>query len=207
MLAARIPVFENGSTDIVAALLNTKDLLGIGFERELPIRTVLEAFKASHRVHRIHMSTKLDQALEKCKRDHVHLLVVTKDDPGHSAARAVGITTFEDIIEEILQEEIVDETDVYVDAAQAPLEDDVDEGMRADARLVDDNEGSCGPRGRSGSQSSHGSSGDVSSTRPRIPVKAKALASNKNLLGYDNTTLLKSYAPTGHIARESMRSM
>jgi len=216
----RVPVFESGSTNIIAALLNTKDLLGIGFERNLPIQDILEPFKASHRVHRVHRSTKLDAALEKCKRDHVHLLVVTDDDPGHAAARAVGIATFEDIIEEILQEEIVDETDVYVDAAMVPMKDNATaswaastsstadegsspkEGLLADSlrealSQADKEQGALQAADEDGRPRT--CSGSGSETRPRKPSPGERvtsrISSNKNLLGYDNTMLLKSFDP------------
>eukprot|EP00966_Prymnesium_polylepis_P157144 3631463-Prymnesium_polylepis.1 len=107
----RIPILDEDSKDIVNAVLRTKDLIGIGFDKELTVREVKEKFKAHHRVNRVSKDMDLGKALDKYKNDHIHLLIVTDGDPGNAAAKCIGIVTLEDILEEVLQDEIVDESD------------------------------------------------------------------------------------------------
>ena len=62
------------------------------------------------------LNARLDEVLEFFKSGLSHLAVVIKvidEGEGDPIYQAVGILTLEDIIEEIIQSEIVDETDVY----------------------------------------------------------------------------------------------
>jgi len=124
----RIPVYDGEPTNIVG-ILNVKFLLGVGFERKLPLTTVFQDFRAENpkafQARRVPAETKCDVALGVCKRERVHILVVTEkrvsagegsvgvsDDTG--TGPAIGIMSIEDVIEDILQDEIVDATDEYV---------------------------------------------------------------------------------------------
>lgn len=54
--------------------------------------------------------------LEDFKKGHSHLAVVQRvnsEGSGDPFYEAIGIVTLEDILEEIIQSEIVDETDIY----------------------------------------------------------------------------------------------
>lgn len=126
----------DGAKGRIVALLFCKDLLGIGFERSLPLKAVLDSFNAWERVHFVSRQAKLDQALAQCQRDRVHMLLVvppantgsgdggpaagtgaTAATASASARRDVeGVVTLEDFLEEILQEHIVDESDVVIRA-------------------------------------------------------------------------------------------
>ncbi len=71
----RIPVMAESDETRVVGVLYAKDLVGIGFERQLSLKRVLGAFDAQKRVHEISTDTKLGAAFDHCKRCRIHLLV------------------------------------------------------------------------------------------------------------------------------------
>ena len=66
---------ESDETRVVGVLY-AKDLVGIGFERQLSLKRVLGAFDAQKRVHEISTDTKLGAAFDICKQCRIHLLIV-----------------------------------------------------------------------------------------------------------------------------------
>ena len=132
----RVPVYQDGDKAKVTAVLFCKDLLGIGFERQTPLKEVLASFNGDDRDVRVPRSMTLNVAMEHCKRKRTHLLLVCdawdvgKGADGkpvqgaaadasstvpyiHNEAPIVGLATMEDFLEELIQDEIVDETDVW----------------------------------------------------------------------------------------------
>ena len=100
--------------------------IGIGFERSAPISDVLNSFHAHERVAFVPQSTKLNEAMDICKRWRQHLLMVVdatqpgdekntthESSTGAAPGPVVGVATMEDFIEELIQDEIVDETDAW----------------------------------------------------------------------------------------------
>ena len=86
----RVPVYDGDDPTNIVALLLVKSLLGIGYERGLTLREVLDLVDggAPNRTPtvRVHSETKLNVALEVCKRRRVHMLVVTRDALSDSAS-------------------------------------------------------------------------------------------------------------------------
>ena len=113
----RIPVTRREDPTDVVALLYAKDLVGIGFERRLPVTRVLAGFKASDRVHAVASTTNLGACFELCKKERCHMLIVV--DKTKRLWPALGILTTEDVLEEIIQDEIVGDDDQFVDDAAA----------------------------------------------------------------------------------------
>jgi len=111
---SRIPVYKRDKNDIVG-LLFTKDLIFIDPEDETPVRNFIHIF--GRWVQKTFPDTPLDDMLKQFKRGKAHMSLVhdvNSDGEGDPFYEIKGIVTLEDIIEEILGEEIVDETDVYI---------------------------------------------------------------------------------------------
>jgi metal transporter CNNM len=112
---SRVPIFEK-TTDSIVGLLFVKDLALLNPEHELPIRKVLPVFNRS--LPRIFDDTNLAEVLREFKAGKSHIAVVRQvvnEGPGDPYYENVGVVTLEDVIEEIINDEIIDETDLYVD--------------------------------------------------------------------------------------------
>ena len=110
---SRIPVYENERHNVVG-LLFVKDLAFVDPDDCIPLKTVMKFY--NHPINFVFHDTHLDKMLEEFKKGQSHLAVVIKvnsEGEGDPFYEAIGILTLEDVIEEIIQSEIVDETDVY----------------------------------------------------------------------------------------------
>ena len=109
---SRVPLFTNSKDDAEVFML-VKDLIKLDPENATPV-----ADAPQRKLFKMEATTSLFEAMDIFQDgDHGHIALVV--DSGRS--RIIGIATLEDIIEELLQEEIVDETDVYEDVERQLL--------------------------------------------------------------------------------------
>ncbi|GMK53596.1 hypothetical protein CspeluHIS016_0101820 [Cutaneotrichosporon spelunceum] len=105
---SRIPVHEAGQPDNFIGMLLVKRLISYNPEEGLPISKfpLLPLPEAKP-------SLNCFQALDYFQTGRAHLLLIS-DTPGQRGG-AVGVLSLEDLIEEIIGEEIIDETDLFQD--------------------------------------------------------------------------------------------
>ena len=112
---SRIPVYEVSKSNIVG-LLFVKDLIFLDPEDEIPVKNFVHIFGRG--MHMVWADDNLGDVLKLLKSGRSHMAVV--QDVNHGDGRdpfyeVKGIITLEDILELILGDEIVDETDELVD--------------------------------------------------------------------------------------------
>lgn len=116
---SRVPVYSGSKQDIVG-LLFVKDLALLSPNANLTVKDVLPSL--GRKLPRVFDDVRLDEMLHEFKRGQSHLALVRRvnsDGPGDPFYENLGICTLEDVVEEILQDEIIDETDVYVSNASS----------------------------------------------------------------------------------------
>lgn len=109
---SRIPIYE-GNRDNIVGLLHVKDLSLIDPDHNLQLKVVLDFY--SHPLLKVFEDDKLDKMLNEFKQGQSHMALIQRvidngvKDPYYES---IGIVTLEDVIEELIQAEINDETDV-----------------------------------------------------------------------------------------------
>eukprot|EP00667_Euglena_gracilis_P007205 EG_transcript_7279 len=111
---SRVPVYERDNHNVIGILF-VKDLTLVEPSEALTVRSILNQYPRPM-VH-VFEDTKLPEVLKSFKTGMGHLAVVQRvqtECSGDPFYEAIGIVTLEDVIERLIQDEIVDETDVYV---------------------------------------------------------------------------------------------
>mmetsp|Transcript_10928 Transcript_10928/g.36894 ORF Transcript_10928/g.36894 Transcript_10928/m.36894 type:complete len:488 (-) Transcript_10928:42-1505(-) len=115
---SRIPIFV-GSKDNVVGLLIVKNIILVDPENNTKVKDVSRF--AIRKIPKVSDKLPLFELLHFFGQGRAHLALVCQEDPSGStpidSCPVVGIITMEDVIEELIQEEILDETDLGPDAA------------------------------------------------------------------------------------------
>ncbi|XP_059616319.1 unextended protein isoform X2 [Phlebotomus argentipes] len=113
---SRIPVYEGERTNIVT-LLYIKDLAFVDPDDNTPLKTLCEFYENS--CHFVFDDVTLDVMFKQFKEGNKgHMAFVHRvnsEGDGDPFYETIGLVTLEDVIEEMIQAEIMDETDVFTD--------------------------------------------------------------------------------------------
>ncbi|KAK9720197.1 hypothetical protein K7432_004289 [Basidiobolus ranarum] len=106
---SRVPIFKGEKSNIIGVLL-VKNLILLNPEDAVPVSEV-KIFDSP----KVNLDESLFDLLNRFQEGGSHMAQVI--DPAKPFS-PIGVITLEDVLEEIIQEEIVDETDVFVDVAK-----------------------------------------------------------------------------------------
>lgn len=117
---SRIPLYDESAHNIVCLLL-VKQLVLVNPDDRIPIRAIISKRTSNHKVRvapalECSATTLIADILNEFQQGCSHMAIVYDDVLKPMEEREfLGIVSIEDVIEEILMEEIVDETDMYTD--------------------------------------------------------------------------------------------
>ncbi|XP_058795017.1 unextended protein isoform X2 [Phymastichus coffea] len=113
---SRIPVYEGNRTNIVT-MLYIKDLAFVDPDDNMPLRTLCQFYQ--YPCNFVFEDVTLDVMFKQFKEGHKgHMAFVQRvnsEGEGDPFYEVIGLVTLEDVIEELIQAEILDETDVFTD--------------------------------------------------------------------------------------------
>ena len=119
---SRVPVYQGTKKNLLGLLL-IKNLIKIDPDDNLPLEKVFNEYK--HPLYKVSEKMELYTVLNLFQLGKSHMFAVVRQNHEigsdseitllQPTDEVLGVITLEDIIEELIQEEIVDETDVYVD--------------------------------------------------------------------------------------------
>lgn len=113
---SRIPVYDGTEKNIVT-LLYIKDLAFVDPDDNTPLKTLCEFYQ--NPVHFVFEDITLDILFNQFKdgtSGHMAFVHrVNNEGDGDPFYETIGLVTLEDVIEELIQAEIIDETDVFID--------------------------------------------------------------------------------------------
>ncbi|TMW60487.1 hypothetical protein Poli38472_000529 [Pythium oligandrum] len=118
---SRVPVWDKDPNDITGVFF-VKDLVLIDPTEGVPLEDFARVFARA--AHRVWSEAKLGEVLKAFKAGNIHMVLVydvNNTGPGDPFYELQGLVTLEDIVEEILQDKIIDETD-SVEAQQERLQ-------------------------------------------------------------------------------------
>lgn len=113
---SRVPVHKSGMKKDIIAILFAKDLALVDPDDKTPVQTMISFY--DHPLVFVDDDTTLDVVLNEFKTGRSHMALVRKyinDCDVDPYFEVIGIVTLEDVIEEIMQMEINDETDTVTD--------------------------------------------------------------------------------------------
>lgn len=111
----RIPVYETERTNVVA-LLHVKDLALLDPDVKMTLKMLCKFY--NHPVNFVFEDTKLNVMLEEFKRGQSHMAFIQRvnsEGVGDPFYETLGMVTLEDVIEDIFQSEITDESSVILE--------------------------------------------------------------------------------------------
>ncbi|CAL8077511.1 unnamed protein product [Orchesella dallaii] len=110
---SRIPVYEKSRGNVIS-LLYARDLAFVDADDKMPLRSICEFY--DNPCHFVFENTTLDVLFKTFKQGNKgHMAFVHRvktNDKSDPVYEVIGLVTMEDVIEELIQEEINDETDI-----------------------------------------------------------------------------------------------